>query len=525
MRILHTADWHLGHHLFGLSREPEHQAFLDWLLEVLVDEEVDALIIAGDIFDASSPSPGAQKQYYRFLARCRTTIPDLNIFVVGGNHDSPLRLDAPKDILDGLGIQVVGGLPRAPDGSIDLERAILPIWQKTSSAAQAPPDPDDKTDDRTDNKTNDKTAGGWLLAVPFLRPRDQLPRPTPCAPSSNPSSASTADSAAADSAAPASSSAPAITFASQTDPHEDLIRQHRTLYATLVDLAEKRRRPGQPLVATGHLYMANTVLSELSERKIQVGNQYALPADIFPEACAYVALGHLHRAQTVANQSRIRYSGSPIPLSMAERNYEHQVYVVEFQGEHLTRVRSLRTPQSRRLLSVPEQHAPLESVLDALRALRRPPGDTSSAPELDHDHDHDHDDHTTPKDAAPALLEVRVQLDHAHPRLRRDIEAAIEGAAVRLVRIDVRRPERHANHGLPEGRDLTLLSPEDVFQAAYHRARGVPVPANLMASFAALLTEIQVHSDEPSALESHDTPESHDARADHARRVDGARTS
>ncbi|MCB9655350.1 MAG: exonuclease SbcCD subunit D C-terminal domain-containing protein [Deltaproteobacteria bacterium] len=467
MRILHTADWHLGQHLFGISRQLEHQAFLDWLLDVLVREAVDALIIAGDIFDVSSPSPAAQKQYYRFLAQCRATIPDLGIFVVGGNHDSPLRLDAPKEILDGLGIHVVGGLPHAPDGSVDLDRAIFPIWPR-ASAASTPPE-----------AQNEATPAGWLIAVPFLRPRDQLRRATAVAPT--------------DSSPPVDLVTPRLGLGSRppSDPHEDLVEQHRALYRALVDRAEERRVAGQPLVATGHLYMANTVLSELSERKIQVGNQYALPVDIFPDALAYVALGHLHRAQTVADQARIRYSGAPIPLSMAERHYEHQVLIVDTDREHLKAVRPLRTPRSRDLLSVPDEHAPLESVLEALRALPRP----SSS-----------DDPAASTPAAQPLLEVRVQLDHAHPRLRRDIEAALEGADVRLVRIDVRRPARNADSSLPEGRDLAVLSAVDVFRAAHQRARGAPVPPDLMASFLALLSEVEA---EMTANASAEAPTKH----------------
>lgn len=99
MRVLHTSDWHLGQTLHGCSRAHEHAAFFTWLEEVLVEEEVDALVVAGDVFDVANPAPAAQTAYYRLLARLRSRLPELDVVVVGGNHDSPERLDAPAGLL------------------------------------------------------------------------------------------------------------------------------------------------------------------------------------------------------------------------------------------------------------------------------------------------------------------------------------------------------------------------------------------------------------------------------------------
>ncbi|MDQ2794794.1 MAG: exonuclease subunit SbcD, partial [Bacteroidota bacterium] len=114
MRVLHTADWHLGQHfLTGQERTSEQQAFLDWLLLTVQAQAIDTLVIAGDIFDTQSPSYTAQEQYYTFLVRMQATS-CRDIVVVGGNHDSPTMLNASRQLLRQLRIHVVGGVPTDP---------------------------------------------------------------------------------------------------------------------------------------------------------------------------------------------------------------------------------------------------------------------------------------------------------------------------------------------------------------------------------------------------------------------------
>ncbi|MBF0218653.1 MAG: exonuclease subunit SbcD, partial [Gammaproteobacteria bacterium] len=109
MKFLHTSDWHLGRTLYGQKRYREFAAFLDWLYQILENEKVDALLVAGDIFDTSTPSNRAQELYYRFLCRvaascCR------HVVVIAGNHDSPSFLNAPKELLRTLNVYVVGSV-------------------------------------------------------------------------------------------------------------------------------------------------------------------------------------------------------------------------------------------------------------------------------------------------------------------------------------------------------------------------------------------------------------------------------
>lgn len=146
LRLVHTADWHLGHSLHGHDRGFEHGEFLDWLLALLEGEAVDALVIAGDVFDSANPPASAQRAFYGFLVDARRRCPGLDTVVIAGNHDSPGRLEAPSPLLDALGVRVVGNLPRTGD-ALDLERLLVPL-----SAGGEP--------------------AGWCAAVPYLRPAD-----------------------------------------------------------------------------------------------------------------------------------------------------------------------------------------------------------------------------------------------------------------------------------------------------------------------------------------------------------------
>ena len=107
LKIIHTADWHLGQSFFGYDRQPEHTAFLKWLAETVADRQIDVLLIAGDVFDVANPSASAQRQFYHFLKEINLANPGLQVVVVAGNHDSAARLEAPNPLLEELGIAVV----------------------------------------------------------------------------------------------------------------------------------------------------------------------------------------------------------------------------------------------------------------------------------------------------------------------------------------------------------------------------------------------------------------------------------
>lgn len=312
MRFIHTSDWHLGQTLHHFERGFEHQHFLDWLLATLSAEQVDGLLISGDIFDNANPSAASQKQLYRFLQQAKQRVPHLNIIIIAGNHDSPGRMEAPAPLLESLDATVIGFVPRLPDGTIDLARLVVPLKDRQGSTA------------------------ALCLAIPFLRPGD-VPR-----------------------------------VETSGDPYMEGIA---LLYQQTLDYAMTLRQPGQAIVALGHCHMVGGEISADSERRIVIGGTEALSAGIFAPMIAYAALGHLHLAQRVGKQAHLRYCGSPLPMSFAEVNYPHQVLRVDLDGEAVADISALPVPRAVELLRVPAQPGELEVVLRALAELDLPAHD------------------------------------------------------------------------------------------------------------------------------------------------------
>lgn len=143
MKILHTADWHLGQTFFDYDRKAEHIQFLAWISEQIQELGIDVLLIAGDVFDSPNPSAESQRMYYHFLRDVTTENPELQIIIIAGNHDSAARLEAPNPLLESMNVFVRGVVRRTETEDIDFEHLIIPL-----------------------NK------GGYCLAVPYLRQGD-----------------------------------------------------------------------------------------------------------------------------------------------------------------------------------------------------------------------------------------------------------------------------------------------------------------------------------------------------------------
>ena len=123
MKILHTADWHIGKKLHKHELSEDFNFFINWLCDLIDSDKIDVLLVSGDIFDLANPSSEARKQYYQALMKMRQF--NCKIIITGGNHDSPAMLDAPKEILKALDIHIIGGLP----GNIG--ECIVPITGKS----------------------------------------------------------------------------------------------------------------------------------------------------------------------------------------------------------------------------------------------------------------------------------------------------------------------------------------------------------------------------------------------------------
>ncbi len=124
MKILHTADWHLGKKLYKQELTEEHQLFFEWLIQTIKERKIDVLLISGDVFDLSNPPTEARALYYWFLRKMIEQ--KCKIIITGGNHDSASMLNAPKDILAMLDVVVIGGATaNIEDEIIDLGEVII----------------------------------------------------------------------------------------------------------------------------------------------------------------------------------------------------------------------------------------------------------------------------------------------------------------------------------------------------------------------------------------------------------------
>ncbi|MFQ2244820.1 exonuclease SbcCD subunit D C-terminal domain-containing protein [Aeromonas enteropelogenes] len=404
MKILHTADWHLGHQLHGHDRRFEHDAFLDWLTDTLKARQIDALLVAGDLFDTANPPASAWQQLYRFLARLRAEMPNLDMVLIGGNHDSPSKLDAPHELLRAFDLHLVGSISRDKDGQLETDRLLVPLRGKNGKVA------------------------AWCAAVPFLRSSD-------------------------------------LRVEQLAEGQDRLIEGVRQIYAEVLAEGRKRCEQDQALIAMGHAYLAAGQLSELSERRVLGGNQHALPADIFTGA-DYTALGHLHLAQRLAEG--IHYSGSPLPLSLTETGYRHQVLEVTLEAGQLATVEPIPVPRSVEMIRLPQ--GSLDEALAAIDALELP---------------------DRPQEAQP-FLEVRLLLPKPEARIRERILAALAGKPVRLARINTQY--QGSGQGLADGRErrrLDELSPTEVFRLCYQRQFEGEPDVGLVASFEEILEQVK----------------------------------
>ena len=130
MRIVHTSDWHLGQNFYRFDREEEHLCFFEQLAEVLRRERPDALVVSGDVFHNSAPSISAQRLFVEGVMMLADSSPETTIVITAGNHDSGSRLDAERLLWRRLGVHVVGGCQRLPDGTFDPNQFVVEISGK-----------------------------------------------------------------------------------------------------------------------------------------------------------------------------------------------------------------------------------------------------------------------------------------------------------------------------------------------------------------------------------------------------------
>ena len=417
IRILHTADWHLGQTFFGYDRVEEHVHFLQWLARELKENKIDVLLVAGDVFDVSNPSAASQRMFYHFIRQVTEENPKLQLVVVAGNHDSAARLEAPLPLLQEMRTEI-RGIVRKHEGEIDYDHLIVEL------------------------KNSEGEVEVVCLAVPFLRQGDY----------------------------------PVV--ATDGNPYAEGVKE---LYVRLQERALQRRKDGQALVAVGHLQATGSEIAErdFSERTI-IGGLECVSPDTFTEQIAYTALGHIHKSQRVSGRENVRYAGSPLPMSFAEREYHHGVVIVTLAEGWAVEIEKREYVPLVGLLSVPRGKAATpEEVLEELAHL---PLASEEA-----------EGEQTERSLHFPYLEIKVLLTEPEPMLRQQIEEAIADKAVRLARIVsvYRQAEENTLEEEVLAAGLQEMNPLQIVKATFENTYQSEMPEELERLFQQAMREAE----------------------------------
>ena len=273
MKLIHTADWHLGKNIEGYTRLEEQRQFLKDFIKICEDEQADMIIIAGDIYDNYNPSAMAEQLFYDTLKQLSRNGSCMTV-VISGNHDNPDRLTASGPLARDHGI-VMAGTPNS---------IITPgIYGQHEITESAP---------------------GYFHAIINNEEVDMLLVPFPSEKRLN------------------------EVYLNETDDETQKAASYgEKMSALFSSLKEQLHKDSIHLIAS-HLFVMDSI-EDGSERSIQLGGSYMVGGDIFPETADYIALGHVHKPQKVPGCPNARYSGSPLPFNIKETSFHKQVISVE----------------------------------------------------------------------------------------------------------------------------------------------------------------------------------------------------
>ena len=294
MKFLHTADWHVGKTLRGRDRLEEQRAVLGEIVRIAEEQQVDAVLIAGDVYESVAPSAQAQHLVVQTLLRLRQA--DTEVIAISGNHDHGPTFEAYRPLMGKVGITVVGTARPPGKGGVVRFRA---------------------------------RSGGedvQLAVLPFITPRYAVR---------------------------------AAELVTQT-PAEN-VRAYDEMIRRLVDTLTSDFGGDTVNVVMSHLTCAGGVFGG-GERAAQSIFEYSVPAGIFPVSAHYVALGHLHRRQSLPAHCPVHYSGSPIAVDFGEQDNTSVVCLVEASPSTPARVTDIPVTSGRRLRTVRGTVAELEAL-------------------------------------------------------------------------------------------------------------------------------------------------------------------
>jgi exonuclease SbcD len=300
MRFLHTADWHVGKTIRGRSRADEFASVLDEIVGIASQEGVDAVLIAGDVYEHRAPPPEADLIAFEAFVRLHEA--GIPAVAVAGNHDSPVRLEALSKLLSPIGVRVVPRVMRPEDGGV------VEVASRDGSRVAA------------------------ISCVPFVAPRR-------------------------------------FGDAAQLfDAPEGWFQSYAEGMGGLLSAYERAFRPDRVNVVVAHLFTDGALLGG-GEREVTIGMDYAVSPARLPATAAYLALGHVHRPQTVRGAAApARYAGSPLQLDFGEVDQRKSVAIVDASPGKPSAVRTVELTAGRRLVD-------LRGTLDELVAQAGSVGD------------------------------------------------------------------------------------------------------------------------------------------------------
>ena len=384
-------------------------------------QKIDAVIVAGDIFDTGTPPSYARQMYNQFVVELSKLT--CTLVVLGGNHDSVSTLNESKQLLACLHTHVIANT------TDDMEQQVIELTDTTGGV------------------------GAILCAIPFIRPRDVL-----------------------QSRAGETSEDKKIALSDAIKAHYASIyqlaveRRSRIAHSSTGKAAQGNNNDDSshasiPIIATGHLTALGVSQSE-SVREIYIGTLDGFAADGFPPA-DYIALGHIHRPQMVAKSEHIRYSGSPIPLSFDELKSQKQVVIVEFDQQGQRSIVPMNIPMFQPMAMLKGDLQSIKAQLTQFPLLnddkKCDTNRTVNGGAVDGKTD-DANKPPEPTSVKPTWLCIHVDVQDYLSDLQQSIQTLTEGRNVEVLQL--RRTRARASQSLNQVNNETLaeLTPFDVFE-------------------------------------------------------------
>lgn len=274
MRILHTGDWHLGKNLEGQSRMDEQELFLNDFINIVEENDIDLVIIAGDVYDSSNPPARAEKMFYNTLKKLSKNGERLTL-IIAGNHDNPERLVAAGPLAMEHGIIMVG-----------TPKTVVSCGEYGNHKVVS------SKEGVVEVEINGEKA--VILTVPY----------------------------------PSEKRLNEVLYG-EMDDDEDRLKTYGERIKTLFDNLKQNYREDTINLAVSHLFAMGSEEGG-SERSIQLGGSYIINGSYLPKEAQYIALGHVHKPQIVpGTNKRARYSGSPLHYNKKEINMNKKCFIID----------------------------------------------------------------------------------------------------------------------------------------------------------------------------------------------------